>query len=367
MARPVPEVVVRDEFDLGLPHLGPHALGESPTLKHLGHLRWLSFERFAGVPTARVADSKGRRLYATFYFIDIAFPLSAPANAFRENDRVLVLGDLSAYGRNILDGHFAIYRAGDRRADEWGVPEPASQGRFLEAGIPYIRLSNIFIQQEQGPEKLRIGQPANADFSKIRATREAPEGHERNREAKESGRFFDPPPGSLPRSPQPVTFVHPVDPDRDVNAAGLVYFANFPAFFDVAERRALAALPAGGLPKEFADRRGTLRRRIAFFGNARTDEALRMTVECRVSPEPIQADTPPEPYGSMWFTLRCERASDGGLLAITTADRVTRLSGDADVDRWREYASTLRSESERAGQALGERAGALPEERAGAA
>jgi probable biosynthetic protein (TIGR04098 family) len=334
----VSQQAIRDEIDLGLPHLGPHALGDSPTLKHLGHLRWLSFERLAGVPTARVADTKGRRLYATFYYIDIHYPLCAPANAFRENDRVVFTGDINAYGRNILDGYFALYRSGDAREKEFGIPDPTSAARFIEAGIPYIRLSNIFIQQELGPEKLRIGQPANADFSKVPMIREAPEGHERNREAKDAGHFFAPPKGAKVFS---LAFDHPIDPDRDVNAAGLVYFANFPAFFEVAERKILASLGGKALPKDFMERRGTLRRKVGFFGNARTDDALSIRVSCAVDPEPVMADTPARPYGALWFTVHCERGSDKNLIAITTATRVTPLAGAGDVERWKQFAASL--------------------------
>jgi len=334
----VPDVVIRAEEDLGMPHLGPHALGESQTLKLLAHLRWLSIERLGGTPTSKIVDAEGRRLYASVYFVEIAFPMSAPANAFRENDRVVFQGDLATYGRNILDGHYAVFRAGDPRAAEWGVPDPTSQGRFLEAGIPWFRISNIFIAQEAGPDRLKIAQPANMDFSKIRSLRDVPEGYELNRAARDAGRFFDPPAGSLPAAPARITLEKGVDPDRDVNAAGLVYYANFPAFFDSAERRALDSL---GVPRAFADRRGTLRRRIGYFGNIRSDDAFRLTAECAISPEPVLAGTPPEVYGRMWFSVRAERASDGALLAITSAERLSRLHEKDDVDRWRECARKL--------------------------
>lgn len=337
----MPTPVIRDEYDLGLPHLGPAALGDSPLLKHFGHLRWLSFEKLAGVPTAKVADSKGRRLYATFYYIDIAYPETQPANAFRENDRIVVIGDLSARGRNILDGYFAIYRAGDPREQTWAVPEGVDVQRYLDAGIPCIRLSNIFIQQEQGPEKLRIGQPANADFSQIHALSEQPDGNERNREAKENGHFFAPPAGSLPAVPVKLDFEYIVDPDRDVNAAGLVYFANFPAFFEFAERRILGMLPGGGMPKEFIDRRGTLRRQIAFFGNARANDRILLHAKCAISPEPIPATATTPPWGVMWFTVSVERASDQHTIAMTTARRVVSLGGEGDVARWAAFCNTL--------------------------
>lgn len=336
----MPQIAIRDEFDLGLPHLSPGALGDSPMMKHLGHLRWLSFEKLTGVPTAKVADSKGRRLYATFYYIDIHYPPASPANVFRENDRIAVIGDLSARGRNILDGYFAIYRSGDPREAEWGVPEPSNAQKFIDEGIPYIRLSNIFIQQEQGPDKLRIGQPANADFTNIHALTEMPDGNERNREARENGHFFAPPAGAVPQMRPRLEYEQPVDPDRDVNAAGLVYFANFPAFFETSERRILATLDGGGFPPEWIERRGTQRRQVAFFGNAKANDRLHVSVECAVDPEPKTHGSSTH-WGALWFTTQVSRVSDQLLISITTATRVIPLAPE-DVDRWREFAARLK-------------------------
>ena len=319
-----------------MPHLGPHALGESAMLQHLGHLRWQAFQRLVRIPTHRVADAEGRRLYATFYHVDIDFPRSAPPHAFRENDRVVWVGGLAAWGRNILDGHFALHRARDSCAEAWGAPDEASRARFVAAGIPVVRLSNIFVTQEQGPGRLRIGQPANVDFSRIAAAAAAPDGQERNRQARATGRFFDPPPGAAPSPPLVRTVEHAIDPDRDVNAAGLVYFANFPAFFHVAERRALSAgtweTGLGGL----VARRGTLRRCIGLFGNVRADDRLLLRAECALLPEPIEADTPARPHGLMWFNVHVARRSDEGLVAITTAERAVPLTEPGDVARWRD-------------------------------
>lgn len=336
----MPGPTIRDEIDLGLPHLGAHGLGDSPLLKHLGHLRWLCFERAAGVPTAKVADAKGRRLYATFYYIDMHYPMSAPANAFRENDRVVYLGDVHAYGRNILDGFFAIYRAGDPREATLGIPTVETRETFLREGIPTVRLCNIFIQQEQGPEKLRIGQPANADFSRVPSIREAPEGHERNREARERGWFFAPPEGARLFE---HAFEYAIDPDRDVNAAGLVYFANFPAFFEAAERRALAQLPVE-VPREFVDRRGTLRRQVGFYGNARANDRLAIRVTTALAREPVEAESPARPHGLLWFSIHVHRASDEALIALTTASRLTVLATEEDVARWRDITRGLGEE-----------------------
>jgi probable biosynthetic protein (TIGR04098 family) len=333
--------VVRDELLLGLPHLGPHTLGESQLLKYLGYLRWRSFEQLAGIPIHLVTDGDGRRLYATFYHADIEFPLSTPPHAFGEGDRITFIGGLSAYGRNILDGYFALFRADDPRVSQWGAPTAVSRERFLQAGIPTVRLSNIFIAQETGPETLKIGQPANADFSQIPEASEAPDGYDQNRHARGIGRFFDAPESGRPTPAVSVEFEHPIDPDRDVNAAGLVYFGNFPAFFHVAERRALASLSSGGLPQPFVDRRGTLRRRVGWFGNARRDDQLRIRVQCALEPEPVSDVERSQPYGRMWFTAQLARVSDARLVAITTADRITPLACEGEVEAWRAYAASL--------------------------
>jgi probable biosynthetic protein (TIGR04098 family) len=336
----VSTAVVRDELALGMPHLGPHGLSETALFEHLGHRRWQSFAELAGVPSSQVADARGRRLYATFYHVDVEFPLSAPPHAFREDDRVVWVGGLAAHGRNILDGCFALYRAGDARIEAWGAPEAERRSRFLDGGIPVVQLSNIFIAQEAGPELLQIGQPANADYARIPACATPPEGYARNQEARVRGRFFDPPEGARPAEMAAVAVEHPIDPDRDVNGAGLVYFARFPAVLHAAERRAAAALPGGGLPRGFVDRRGTLRRQLGFFANARVDDTLRVAAECAVLPEPLLADTPPRPYGAVWFNARLERVSDGRLVAISTAVRITPLEGD-DLPRWRDYVARL--------------------------
>ncbi len=334
------KVAIRDTLLLGLPHLGPHTLGESQILKHLGYLRWRSFEQHAGVPIHRVVDAAGRRLYATFYHADVVFPVSAPPHVFGEGDQLVLIGGLTTFARNILDGYFALFRTDDPRVDRWDPPTDATREEFLRAGIPTVRLSNIFIAQEAGPEILRVGQPVNADFSTIPETVEPPDGYDRNRQAREAGRFFEPPTSARPIPPTSVEFEHPIDPDRDVNAAGLVYFGNFPAFFHVAERRVLAALPNGGLPQAWVDRRGTLRRRIGWFGNARRDDRLGMHVECALVPEPV-GESHSQQFGQIWFTLKITRVSDERLVAITTADCITPLACMSEVDAWRSYAASL--------------------------
>ena len=308
-------------------------------LKHLGHLRWQSFERLTGVPTRLVADHEGRRLYATFYYVDIEFPPSAPPHAFRENDRVVWVGGLAACGRNILDGDFALYRARRPRAERGGRPtrRRASASSRRESPSSASRTSSS--PSEAGPDQLRMGQPANADFSGIPALREPPAGYERNRRARETGRFFEPPAGARPSPPATAAVELPIDPDRDVNAAGLVYFGKLPGRLP-RRRAARARRAADGRPP--ARLRGRARHPPApdrLLRQRARRRRLRIAGRVRgPARSPSRPAPPPGPYGLMWFSLRVERCSDGRLVAITTAERVTPLVDPDDAERWRAYA-----------------------------
>jgi len=327
----------RAELELGMPHLGPSALDEAAMLKHLGHLRWSAFETLTGLPMRKVRDADGRRLYATFYHVDMEFPLSTLPHTFREGDRIVWVGALGAFGRNVLDGHFALYRGSDPRNREWGAPDRSRAASFLNAGIPVVRLSNIFIAQQQGPEILRVSQPANADLSVLPALAEPPDGHRANREAEAAGRFFSPREGSAPTTSTEIAY--DIDPDRDVNGVGLVYFANFTSFFERGERAALARVPHGGLPRDIVDRRETRRRVTGFFANAAGDDALRLRVEIALHPEPIR--TSEGALGCFWSTIVAHRNSDARIVAVTTAERVARLESPREEDSWRRHAGHL--------------------------
>ena len=66
-----------------------------------------------------------------------------------------------------------------------------------------------------------------------------------------------------------------IEPDRDLNGAGLLYFANYPVFLDMAERTVLSKL---GLDQALLDRRSLLHRRSAYLSNASADDTLEVSV-----------------------------------------------------------------------------------------
>jgi probable biosynthetic protein (TIGR04098 family) len=161
----------------------------------------------------------------------------------------------------MLDGEHMLYDAG-RLPAELPAALPAA---------PRVRLSNVFVCEGSGPDDLRITAPANSRIEDVPASATEPDSYRLIKEARREGRFFTPAADAEPLWPGARTTAYPINPDRDVNGVGLVYFANYVAFMDFAERRALEE--SGAYAATELDGRATLRRRIGFYGRTRRGRA----------------------------------------------------------------------------------------------
>ena len=89
----------RANLEIGMPLTGRNNLAETPLLQYLGDQRWRQISEVVGVPSRDIVDETGERLYATFFFVEVAFPAGRPMSSFGENDRFTVMSALSRYGR----------------------------------------------------------------------------------------------------------------------------------------------------------------------------------------------------------------------------------------------------------------------------
>lgn len=244
---------------LGMPHLGRSNLSESALFKAIGNDRWQHIESLGQTRSALIRDEAGERLYATFFFLELNFSPGMPLSAFGENDSISFDTNLSHYSKVYLDGRYTL------------------------AGCPdhWIRASNVFIYQERGPSKLSLAVPVNVDFSGIPELAEQPDSLSLCRQAKARGRFGDAEPEGIELYPGEKEFVYQIDADRDLNGAGLVYFANFISFLDLAERTILSEVD-DPVPRSLLDARTTYHRRIGYFGNAQSTDRLHVFVKTRL-------------------------------------------------------------------------------------
>src|SRR6266436_2413618 len=90
-------------FELGMPHLGRHNLNENALFKTIGHHRWRMIERAGRVKTADIRDEELNRLYATFYFVELALSPERPLSFYCENQQLHFRSDLTHYAHFYLE------------------------------------------------------------------------------------------------------------------------------------------------------------------------------------------------------------------------------------------------------------------------
>jgi probable biosynthetic protein (TIGR04098 family) len=315
-----------DRIEIGMPLTGRNGLGETPLLKYVGDLRWRHISAMCGVPSKDIVDAEGHRLYATFFYVELAFPEARPMAAYGENDQLTVVSSMKSFGESLLDGTAYLLPAESPDVNE--EPYPSVEAG-VAAGVPSIRLSNIFVKQFDGAAWLKRSRPSSPGFRKITSLAEPPSSYATIKEVQQAGYFSRPDASYLPLTPGPNRFEYRLEPDRDLNGAGLVYFANYPLFVDIAERHALS-VGERALSSELLDRRTLVRRRSAYLNNASASDALTIETEAWIqNPFGIGHATPELAPIRLFVNTKMIRQSDGRLMYISTAEKLI-FNGTAD-------------------------------------
>ncbi|MCW5891611.1 MAG: hypothetical protein KIT14_13820 [bacterium] len=289
--------VSRSPWHLGMPHTIAGAMSEIALLAHVQDLQWSEIGRLVGTPASRLRDGEGREVYASIYYVEIDGLPEAGLRAFGPDDDLDVLSSLGRFGTTMLEVDHLLVSPGTPAA-----PLPSA---------PRVRLSNVLVALGGGPDDLRIATPANARLDAIPSLPTQPESYRATREAQARGTFAPPPTDARPLGMSGFTVTLPINPDRDLNGVGLLYFANYVAFLDAAERAALLA--SGTYAAGALDGRATVRRRIGFYGNCRASDTLGVEVDAyAVGPQRLLVHH------------RVRRQSDGRLIAVAQAEKQLR-------------------------------------------
>jgi probable biosynthetic protein (TIGR04098 family) len=300
----------RADLEIGMPLTGRNNLAETPLLQYLGDLRWRHVSEIVGVPSREIADDDGERLYATFFYVEVGFPESRPMASFGENDKFTVWSSVARYGTSMVDGVSYLVPGHAHAPVTFTTVQEA-----VDAGIPAVRLSNIFVRQFEGAQWLKKGRPAHANFTKIPVLANPPDSYEATKDAERAGRFDAPGSDWTAMTDGPVSRDYKLVPDRDLNGAGLVYFANYPMFVDICERDVLASCREP-LTDAAIDRRTLVRRRSAYLNNASSRDTLRVEIEPWKRREGDATH--------IHINARMFRRSDDRLMMVSTATKVIR-------------------------------------------
>lgn len=250
-----------DEYELvlGLPHTNHVGLAEHLLLMQAGHFQWTSMARAFGRPLSTLRTASGGEVYATCYYIDLRFPHGRSNADFRLDDRLRFLVSLRSFKGIAVEGRITFDHAAR-----------LSSGGGAADDHPHIHFANIFITPDGGNSRLRVAAPVDADVTGLPILPNEENPYHLTQRAAETGDLALFGAEWCAAKGSPVEMTYTIDPDRDSNGAGLLYFANYVAFMDVAERLAFAS---GASP------RPTLRRRVAYYGNAALDGRIRIRAE----------------------------------------------------------------------------------------
>src|SRR4051812_30930180 len=259
---------------------------------HAGHYQWQSIASAIGRPLSELRTLSGGEVYAAFYYIEERIPEHTPIESFGLDATVRFSVALRAFKNIAVEGLVSF----DRAAALGDTPSMH----------PFIRFGNIFITPVQGNSELRVAPPANADFSAIPPLPNDANPYQITREAKATGSLglID---DTWPRIGEPFEFGSEIDPDRDTNGAGLVYFVNYVTFMERAERAIYEARP---LP---AGERSLSHRRTAYYGNADPRDTIRVR---------LSAFADPRRSGRVGHRYTIERQQDGHLICLSEAIKI---------------------------------------------
>ena len=267
----------RCELVIGLPHTNLGGLSEVRLMMQAGHFQWNSIAAALNKPLSTLRTKEGHPIYATFFYIDSKFPEKRPIGSFKLDESLLFLNKIKQFKGMSIDGEILFDRVQsfkDADRPDFDFDREAKAGRH-----PTLRMCNVFISHEGSNEFLKITTPEGCSFENMETIASGEEAYPITRAASKHRAFdlFDKEWSPIDKEAD-FSFDYTINPDRDTNGAGLVYFAQYIAFMDAAERQALLKNSSVPFSLEQINHRTLVRRKIAYFANVDLENTLTIVV-----------------------------------------------------------------------------------------
>ncbi|MFF0380012.1 LnmK family bifunctional acyltransferase/decarboxylase [Actinoplanes missouriensis] len=281
--------------------------GSAAIYAQFGDWTWAAVSELCGVDVYSARTPGGAPAYLSFYHYEVRGDETITPRGLTFGDVVDLTSQCFDLGSESVLTLHRVARAG---TDPGG---PLTAREYLEdprPGCLYVLNLNRWITRDRpdSNENLLVSSPVGFAHQHLPRPPASWPVRAAARQARNQGGFVpDPVPGYVPAAP-PFEFGYDLDPVRDFNGVGLVYFA---AYFAIADT-ALAALwrSLGRTNRQFLHRR-VLGQRIAYFGNADTD--ARLTITVRLLRHEKEA-------GDEIADIAIREAGTGRLLAVTAVD-----------------------------------------------
>lgn len=251
---------------LNMPQMVLSGLSESWLWKQLGDMHWEMICAGLEMPSHKLVDGNGERLYATFTRLRV--DSSVPLYAFSEND----LLDISASIRRLGAGLF------------FSEAEAFSANKFIKASV-----MSSFTKRGSVTSNINLlkGQPTIPPRCPIPDLAEMPEFGLAYRDRR-----------NVSLLPSQYSCEYEIIPYHDINGVGLLYFAAYPVITDICELKYM------GRGNSWAEVAGVTSRDIFYFANCDANDRISYRVHARrESKQHLELET------------SLARKSDGALMA----------------------------------------------------
>lgn len=295
----------RYPLTIGLPQTNHRNLSEARLLMEAGNFFWWALGEAIGQPISRLRAASGQPVYAPIYFIEERFPSNRSLATFRLDERLRFAVETRSVSKFAIEAR-VVFDTEDR-LDPAALPEDGWWS--CEAPPhPVLRFGSVFASVDPSSGQLKLAAPVNADLAALSPCASDEGASPIARHAKETGQL-----GVIPDDwpslgpPEGVEVAYLIDKDRDTNATGLVYFANYVSFCELGERAMLDRLGSAALG---ADERRLRWRRMAYYEHAGPSDRLLIRVSAFGSSGAGRATG---------LRFRIIRASDQALLCLSEA------------------------------------------------
>lgn len=224
------------------------------------------------VHAARTAD--GQPAYLSFYYFRVRGGRIVHPHGLAFGDELRVASGAFQFGSQSV---LTLHRLAPAGLDLPAGLDPAEVYEAPHPDCMYVENFNRWISRGRPGTNKGLAEVAPADFRFTHLPRVPNQYSPRALvgQARGTGSFCDPvPPGYAAVGPE-RTFEYELDTTRDINGAGLVYFASYFSIFDTALLRLWRSL--GRSDQQFLQRR-VIDQKMGYFGNADPGAALVITV-----------------------------------------------------------------------------------------
>ncbi len=320
-----------------MPHMAPGGrLSEIELLKWLGAFQWQSISQALSQSASRIATAHGERLYASF--IDVELSLTPRHNLLTlgEDVTLYIANSVSFYAKKFVEGLFVISDQPLTVEALSGIENRASLGA---SGFSWACMTNAFIAREGSNTRLKVFKPHGTDGVSLMELKQPPSGVTTQARVQATGEleqlveFEDTHRASIRRiSPLHTTSVaYEISPENDLNGAGLVYFARYPAMMDYGDRIVLGRQIEPPVSTHLVSYLSTEHRAIFFFANASSGDYAEVRVTASLLLPSAFPDTDKDlPYRIPFHLLLrhdLHRASDRVLMASSFVRKALCVPG----------------------------------------